>query len=68
MRSSTYYLNENYGDLVSGFDESTCSGDSFYEFFENEDKIITECLNVWVNTNKKIWEGRVIKIPYSDLP
>ena len=61
MRSSTYSLNENYGDLVSGFDESTCSGDSFYEFFENEDKIITEYLNVWVNTNKKFGKGGSLK-------
>ena len=27
---------------------------------------ITEDFIVWVNTNKTIWEGRVIKIPFSE--
>ena len=50
MGSSTYSVNYN-NDLVSGFDASTCSGDNVYEHFENEDKLITEDFNVWVNTN-----------------
>ena len=41
MRSSTDYINEN-DDLVSSFDASTCAGENVYEFFENEDSIITE--------------------------
>ena len=35
--------------------------------FDNEENIITEDYHVWVNTNKTISEGRVIKIPYSDI-
>ena len=30
------------------------------------DKDITEDSIVWVNTKKTIWEGRVIKIPFSE--
>ena len=30
--------------------------------------MITKGSIVWVNTNKTIWEGRVIKIPFSDVP
>ena len=61
MSSITDYVNDN-DDLVSGFDAFTCSGDNVYNCFENEDGIITEDLDVWVNTNKIIWEFRVIKI------
>ena len=50
------------------FDESTCSGDTYYDIFDNEEEIITENSIFWVNTNKTIWEGRVIKIPFSDVP
>ena len=50
------------------FDASTYSGENVYDIFENEDKIIVEDSIVWVNTNKKFWEGRLIKITYSDLP
>ena len=67
MRSSTDSVTNN-DDLVSRFDASTCLGDNVYNFFDNEDEIISEDSNVWVNTNKTIWERRVIKIPYSDLP
>ena len=67
MGSSTYYINE-YDDLVCGFDVSTFSGGNVYYNFENKSKIITEYSIIWVNTNERIWEGRVIKIPYSDLP
>ena len=68
MRSSKDSVDDNGNDLVSEFDASTYSGDSVYEVFDNEDNIINEELNVWVNTNKRIWEGRVIKTPYSDFP
>ena len=68
MWSNKYYVNDNNDDLVSGFDASTCSGDNVYDIFENEEKITTDDSNVWVNTNKKIWDGMVIKILYSDLP
>ena len=47
---------------------STCSGDRFYDIFDKEEEIITECSIFWVNTNKTILEGRVIKIPFSDFP
>ena len=50
------------------FYASTCSGDNIYDIFENEDEIIREDSIVWVNTNFKNWNGRVIKIPYNDLP
>ena len=35
---------------------------------KNEDGIIIEDSNVWVNTNKTILEERFVKISYSDLP
>ena len=54
--------------MVSGFYESTCSGDIICDIFENENKIITEDSTVWFKTNKAIWEGKVIKIPFRDLP
>ena len=50
------------------FDASTCSGKNGYDIFENEDEIITNDSIVWVNTNRKIWEVRITKITYSDLP
>ena len=34
-------VNEKYY-LVGEFDASTCSGDNFYDIFENEEEIITE--------------------------
>ena len=48
------------------FDASTFSGDRFYDIFDNEEEIIKKCSIVWVNTNKKFWEGRVI-IYYSSF-
>ena len=54
MRSSTDSVNDN-DYLVSGFDSSTCSGDNVYDIFENEDEIISEDSNVWVNTNIIFW-------------
>ena len=50
------------------FDALTCSGDRFYGFFDKVEEIITEGSIFWVKTNKTIWEGRVIKIPFSYLP
>ena len=52
-KPSTDYVNEN-DDLVGEFEASTCSGDNFYDIFENEEEIITEDSIVWVNNNKKI--------------
>ena len=66
-RPSSEYLNEK-GDSVGEFDASTCSGDKFYDIFDKEGEIINEGSIVWVNTNKNILEGRVIKIPFSDFP
>ena len=62
-------VNERGGNDVDldGFDASTCSGDRFYDIFDKEEEIITECSIFWVNTNKTILEGRVIKIPFSDV-
>ena len=51
--------------LVSEFDASTCSGDNFYDIFENVKEIITESSILWVKTNKTIWEGRFIKTSFS---
>ena len=67
MGSSTDYINDN-DNLVSGFDASTCSGDNVYDIFENDDEIINKDSIVWVYTNKRYWEWRIIKFPYSDLP
>ena len=52
MRSREDSVINNDENLVIGFDESTCSGDSVCGIFENEDNIITENYIVWVNTNK----------------
>ena len=62
--------NEKVGKDVDfcKFDESTCSGDTYYDIFDKEEEIITEDSFFWVNTNKTIWEGRIIKIPFSDVP
>ena len=46
MISSTDSVNDN-DDLFSGFDASTCLGDNIYDIFENEEKNITEDLNIW---------------------
>ena len=66
-RSITGSVNCN-GDSFSVFDAFTFPGDNVYDIFENEDKINTEGSIVWVNTNNLFWEGRVIKINYSDFP
>ena len=68
MKSSSDSINDNDGYLFSEFYASTCSGDSVYDIFKNEDEIITEYYNVWLNTNKRIRERRFNKIPYSGLP
>ena len=54
--------------MVSVFDKFTCSGDIVCDIFDNEDNIITGNYIVWVNTNKAIWQGKFIKIPFSDMP
>ena len=38
----------------------------FYDIYGDLDEHITEDSIVWVNTEKTIWEGRVIKIPFSE--
>ena len=62
-------VNERGGKDVylDEFDASTCSGHRFYDIFDKQEEIITEGLIVWVNTNKTIWEGRSIKILFSDV-
>ena len=37
MWSSTDFINDNDDYLFSGFDVYTCSGESVYDIFENED-------------------------------
>ena len=64
-------VNNEKGDKdvdLDEIDESTCSGDTYYDIYDNEEGIITEDSIVWVNTNKNIWEGMVIKIYFSDVP
>ena len=56
---STTVNNEEFGGDVDL--------DDFYDFYDNEDKNITKFSIVWVNTNKTIWEGRVIKTPFSEM-
>ena len=34
------------------FDASTCSDDTYYDIYDNEEELITEDSIVWVNTNK----------------
>ena len=52
--------NEEFGENVDL--------DEFYDIYDNEDEHVTEDSIVWVNTNKTIWEGGVIKIPFSEVP
>ena len=40
--------------------------EDFYDIYDDVDEHIAEDSIVWVNTNKTIWEGRVIKIPFSE--
>ena len=53
---------------LDDFDESTCSGDRYYDIFDKKEEIITEGSTFWVNSNKIIWEVKFIKIPFSDVP
>ena len=49
--------------------EESCGNvdiENFYDIFGDLDEHITEDSIVWVNTKKTIWEGRVIKIPFSE--
>ena len=64
MRSSEDSVTNNDENLVSVFDKSTCSGDSVCDIFEYYKEIITENYIVWVNTNKAICQGKVIKTPF----
>ena len=67
MESSADSVNDGDENLVSGFDESTCSGDSVSEVFDNEDNIITEDSTILVNNNEEMFQGG-LRIPFSDLP
>ena len=49
------------------FDASTCYSDRFYDTFNKYDEIITEGSIVWLSNNKTIWEGSVIKNPFSNF-
>ena len=40
--------------------------EDFYDIFGDLDEHITEDSIVWVNTKKTIWEGRFIRIPFSE--
>ena len=41
--------------------------DGFYDIYDTDDKTITEYSIVLLNTNTTIWEGGVIKIPFSEM-
>ena len=70
MDEGTGVNNEKGGKDVylEEWDDSTCSGDTYYGIYDNEEEIITEDSIVWVKTNKTVWKKRVIKIPFSDVP
>ena len=40
--------------------------EDFYDIYDDVDEHITEYSIVWVNTNKIIWEVRVMKTPFSE--
>ena len=40
--------------------------EDIYDIYGDLDEHITEDSIVWVNTKKNIWEGRVIKIHFSE--
>ena len=61
MSSSEDSVNNNDDNLVCGFFESTCSGDSVCDILDNEDELITEYSIVWVNNNKVIFQGGSLK-------
>ena len=61
-------VNNEKGGKDVDLDKSTCSGDKYYDIYDNEEEIITEDSIVWMNTHKTIWVVRVIKIPFSDVP
>ena len=68
MRWNGGSVTNNDENLISGFYESTCSGDNVCDIFYNKDEIITEYYIIWVNSNKSIWQSKVIKNPFSNLP
>ena len=67
MRSNEVSVTNNNENLVIVFDESTCSGDSVCDIFENEDNIITENSIVFINNNKSIWKEKAIKTTFSEF-
>ena len=63
MRFSGDYVYNNDGNLFSGkneYYESTCLVSSMYSMFENYKEIITENAILCVNTNKAIFQCRLI--------
>ena len=42
MTPNEVSVTNNYDNLVSEFDKSTCSGESVCDIFENEDEMTTE--------------------------
>ena len=40
--------------------------EDFYDIYGDSDKHITEDSIVWLNTKRTVWEGRVVKIPFSE--
>ena len=40
--------------------------EDFYDIYGDLDEHITKNTTVWVNTKRTIWEGRVIKISFSE--
>ena len=68
MSSNEDSITNNDEIVVGVFDGPTCSGGSVCDIFDNEYHIITEDYIFWVNTNRSICQGKVIEIPFSDLP
>ena len=50
-----------------GYDELTITGDSDYDIFEEKHEIISLNNIFWVKVNKSIWQGILMKTPFSDM-
>ena len=71
MSSITDSVNDNDENLIRGFDASTSLCDSVYDVFENDDGIITDDSNVWVNTNRVFGKGgslQSLTVTYRRIP
>ena len=60
-------VNVDYQSEDNDDEASTCSGDSIYDVFCNDQKKITLQSKLWVKTNKSIFQCIVMRILYSDM-